>query len=113
VKRTEQDESVQYDDAKLVRLSQKLRRHSRNVPLKGSMIPVLPRAEKPCLILIRQVRSSIGCTTAQREALRTLGLRRIQQEVIRRNTREILGAVHLTRHLIRVAVLRDAEDENE
>ena len=37
-----------------------------------------------------------------KDTLRTLGLRKIGQSVVRENTETVLGAVHTVRHLVTV-----------
>ena len=53
-------------------------------------------------IVVRQVRSSNGANHAQRETLRSLGLRRIGHEVRHEPTPQIAGMVHTVRHLVAV-----------
>ncbi|MBU6148137.1 MAG: 50S ribosomal protein L30 [Actinomycetales bacterium] len=51
---------------------------------------------------ITQVRSSIGALAAQRDTLRTLGLRRIGDTVSRPDTPEFRGMVRAVSHLVTV-----------
>ncbi len=51
---------------------------------------------------ITQVKSQIGGKQNQRDTLRTLGLRRIGQSVIRENRPEVLGMIQTVRHLVTV-----------
>ena len=51
---------------------------------------------------ITQVRSQIGGKQNQRDTLRTLGLRRIGQSVVRENRPEVLGMIKTVRHLVTV-----------
>ncbi|WP_031470363.1 50S ribosomal protein L30 [Sciscionella sediminilitoris] len=51
---------------------------------------------------VTQVRSSIGTKPNHRETLRTLGLRKIRQSVVREDTKEVRGMVHTVRHLVTV-----------
>jgi large subunit ribosomal protein L30 len=51
---------------------------------------------------VRQTRSTIGCKQNQRDTLRTLGLRRIGDEVVKDDRPEIRGMVHTVRHLVTV-----------
>lgn len=53
-------------------------------------------------IKITQTKSSIGAKQNMKDTLRTLGLRKIGQSVVRENTETILGAVHTVRHLVTV-----------
>jgi large subunit ribosomal protein L30 len=49
---------------------------------------------------IKWVRSAIGCTRDMRQAVRGLGLRRLQQVVEREDTPAIRGMVDKIRHLV-------------
>jgi large subunit ribosomal protein L30 len=51
---------------------------------------------------VRQVRSGIGGTTSQRETLRTLGLKRLHDVVVKEDRPEIRGMVATVRHLVAV-----------
>ena len=51
---------------------------------------------------VTQTKSKNGANHAQRETLRSLGLRRIGQTVDVKDTQEARGMVHRVRHLIRV-----------
>ncbi|TCP53222.1 large subunit ribosomal protein L30 [Tamaricihabitans halophyticus] len=51
---------------------------------------------------VTQLRSTIGCKQNQRDTLRTLGLRKIRQSVVREDTPETRGLVHTVRHLVAV-----------
>ncbi len=51
---------------------------------------------------IRQVRSRIGGTVRQREILNSLGLRRMNQEVVLPANPSILGMVRKIPHLLKV-----------
>lgn len=54
------------------------------------------------MLRIRQVRSKIGQKRKQREALRTLGLRRIGHVVERPDNAAVRGTVRFVGHLVRV-----------
>ncbi len=54
------------------------------------------------VLRIRQVRGRIGQTRKQREALQTLGLRRIGQVVERPDNPAVRGTVRAIAHLVRV-----------
>jgi ribosomal protein L30 len=54
------------------------------------------------VLRIRQVRSRIGQTLRQREALRTLGLHRIGQVVERPDNPAVRGTVRAIGHLVRI-----------
>jgi large subunit ribosomal protein L30 len=51
---------------------------------------------------IQQTRSKIGGQANQRETLRTLGLKRIGDVVVKEDRPEIRGMVHTVRHLVAV-----------
>ena len=51
---------------------------------------------------ITQVKSQIGGKQYQRDTLRTLGLRRIGQSVVRADRPEVLGMIQTVRHLVTV-----------
>lgn len=51
---------------------------------------------------ITQVRSTIGGRKNQKDTLRTLGLRRIGQSVVREDRPEVRGAVRTVAHLVTV-----------
>ena len=49
---------------------------------------------------VTQIKSKIGGTSAQRNSLRSLGLHRIGQVVVRPDRPEFRGMIHRVRHLI-------------
>jgi large subunit ribosomal protein L30 len=51
---------------------------------------------------VTQVKSEIGGTQAQRSSLRSLGLRRIGQTVVKPDRPEFRGMAFAVRHLVRV-----------
>ena len=51
---------------------------------------------------VQQQRSSIGCKKNQRDTLRTLGLKRIGDVVVKEDRPEIRGMLQAVRHLIAV-----------
>ncbi|HEX6197777.1 MAG TPA: 50S ribosomal protein L30 [Jiangellaceae bacterium] len=51
-------------------------------------------------IKVRQVRSEIGGTKVQRDTLRSLGLKRIGDEVVKEDRPEIRGMVKAIAHLV-------------
>ena len=51
---------------------------------------------------ITQVRSTIGARWNQRESLRTLGLRKIRQSVVREDNVQTRGLIKTVHHLIEV-----------
>ena len=51
---------------------------------------------------VRQIKSKNGANHAQRETLRSLGLRRIGQEVEVKDNEQTRGMLHRIRHLVEV-----------
>ncbi len=51
---------------------------------------------------VTQIRSDIGGKQNQRETLRSLGLKRIHDVVVKEDRPEIRGMVHTVRHLVTV-----------
>jgi large subunit ribosomal protein L30 len=51
---------------------------------------------------ITQIRSGIGGKQNQRDTLRSLGLRKIHQEVVREDDAVTLGMIQTVRHLVHV-----------
>ncbi|MEV6135844.1 50S ribosomal protein L30 [Nocardia sp. NPDC051990] len=51
---------------------------------------------------VTQIKSSIGAKSNQRESLRTLGLRKIRQTVVREDTPQNRGLINVVRHLVTV-----------
>ncbi len=51
---------------------------------------------------VTQVKSKIGGTRGQRESLRSLGLRRIGDVVVKADRPEIRGMIQAVRHLVTV-----------
>lgn len=51
---------------------------------------------------VTQVKSKIGAKENQRETLRTLGLRKIRQSVVREDSPQVRGLIHTVRHLVAV-----------
>ena len=51
---------------------------------------------------VTQVRSEIGSKQNQRDTLRTLGLRRINDVVVKEDRPEIRGMIRTVTHLVRV-----------
>ncbi len=50
---------------------------------------------------VTQVRSEIGSKRNQRETLRTLGLKRINDVVVKEDRPEIRGMIHTVTHLVK------------
>lgn len=53
---------------------------------------------------VTQIRSTIGCTTTQRETMRCLGLRRIRHTVSVNDTPANRGQIFKVQHLVTVEV---------
>ena len=51
---------------------------------------------------VEQKKSTIGCKANQRETLRTLGLQRIGDVVVKEDRPEIRGMVNTVRHMVTV-----------
>jgi large subunit ribosomal protein L30 len=51
---------------------------------------------------IQQTKSTIGCKQNQRDTVRSLGLKRIGDVVVKEDRPEIRGMVHTVRHLVTV-----------
>jgi large subunit ribosomal protein L30 len=51
---------------------------------------------------VTQVRSSIGAKRNQRETLRSLGLRKIRQSVVRDDSPQVRGMIAAVHHLVTV-----------
>lgn len=56
---------------------------------------------------VTQVRSVIGTKRNHRDSLRTLGLRRIRQSVVRDDSPVVRGLIHTVRHLVEVEEVSD------
>ena len=53
-------------------------------------------------IKVTQIKSTIGTKKNQRDSLRTLGLRKIRQSVVREDNAQNRGLVNVVRHLVTV-----------
>ena len=51
---------------------------------------------------VEQKKSTIGCKANQRDTLRSLGLKRIGDVVVKEDRPEVRGMVHTVRHLVTV-----------
>ena len=60
------------------------------------------KASEPTQVKITQVRGTIGARWKQRESLRTLGLRKIRQSVVRDDDAQTRGLIKAVRHLVEV-----------
>ncbi|MCW2853048.1 MAG: rpmD [Nocardioides sp.] len=58
---------------------------------------------------VQQKKSTIGCNANQRETVRSLGLKRIGDVVIKEDRPEIRGMVHTVRHLVTVETIDGGE----
>ena len=59
-------------------------------------------AEQKSRIKVTQIRSAIGTKPNQRQTLRSLGLKRINDSVVQEDRPEIRGMVATVPHLVRV-----------
>ena len=57
---------------------------------------------------VEQKKSTIGCQKGQRETLRSLGLKRIGDVVVKEDRPEIRGMVHTVRHLVAVEEVEES-----
>ncbi|PRC42611.1 50S ribosomal protein L30 [Mycobacterium sp. ITM-2017-0098] len=62
---------------------------------------------------ITQVRSTIGARWNQRESLRTLGLRKIRQSVVREDSAQTRGLIKAVHHLVTVEEVADERSREE
>ncbi len=53
-------------------------------------------------LTIKWIKSTIGCTRDQRDTIRSLGFRKLQQERTMKNTPEIRGMVKKVMHLVKI-----------
>ena len=53
-------------------------------------------------LAITQTRSTIGCKQNQRDTLRSLGLHKIRQSVVREDNPQVRGMINTVRHLVTV-----------
>ena len=56
---------------------------------------------------VKQRKSAIGCKANQRETLRSLGLKRIGDVVVKEDRPEVRGMVNTVRHLVTVTEVDD------
>jgi len=66
------------------------------------MVAEKAQASQPMQLKITQVRGVIGARWKQRESLRTLGLRKIRQSVVRDDNAQTRGLIKAVHHLIEV-----------
>jgi len=60
---------------------------------------------------VRQHRSAIGAKANQRDTLRSLGLKRVGDTVVKQDRPEIRGMVDTVRHLVTVSSIDEAVEE--
>jgi large subunit ribosomal protein L30 len=53
-------------------------------------------------ILVKWIKSTNGAKAPQRRTIKALGLHRLQNEVVKDASPQILGMVHSVRHLVQV-----------
>jgi large subunit ribosomal protein L30 len=61
---------------------------------------------------VQQKKSTIGCTKSQRDTVRSLGLKRIGDVVVKEDRPEIRGMVHTVRHLVTVSEVDGEVEES-
>ena len=61
-----------------------------------------PKKMQKMPLKIKLVKSGIGCPTRQKQVIRGLGFRRLNQTVARPDTPEIRGMIFKIRHLVEV-----------
>ena len=59
---------------------------------------------------VEQKKSTIGTTKSQRETVRSLGLKRIGDVVVKEDRPEIRGMVHTVRHLVAVEIIGEGSE---
>ena len=62
---------------------------------------------------ITQVRGTVGARWNQRESLRTLGLKKIRQSVVREDTPQTRGLIKVVHHLVEVEEVGGDERSRE
>lgn len=60
-------------------------------------------------VRITQIKSKLGRQQKQHETLIGLGLRRIRDAVILKNTPEVVGMINKVKHLVKVEAVDEAE----
>ena len=60
------------------------------------------------MLKVTQVRSTIGSKRNQRETLRSLGLRKIRQSVVREDNPQVRGMIATVRHMVTVEEVESA-----
>ena len=58
---------------------------------------------------ITQIKSKLGRKQKQHETLTGLGLRKIRDAVILKNTPEVMGMINKVSHLVKVEAINEAE----
>ena len=71
------------------------------------------KASEPTQLKITQVRGVIGARWKQRESLRTLGLRKIRQSVIRNDDPQTRGLIKAVHHLVEVEPVREVASDHQ
>ncbi len=66
------------------------------------MVKSSKTSRPPGTLKIKMIGSVIGCVRSQRETLRGLGLRRLQQVVERADTPQIRGMIRKIPHLVTI-----------
>ena len=61
---------------------------------------------------VQQKKSTVGCKQNQRDTLRSLGLKRIGDVVVKEDRPEFRGMVHTVRHLVTVSEVEGEVEES-
>ena len=77
-------------------------RLARSEGLGGVGSPGIIESRQMAQLKVTQVKSKIGGTSAQRNSLRSLGLRKIGQVVVKPDRPEFRGMIKTVRHLVTV-----------
>lgn len=81
-------------------------RRTRRKPEKaGSKEKAVRAAASENQLKIKLIRSLIGWPETQREIIKGLGLRKVNSEVIRKDSPEVWGMIRKIPHLLKVEVL--------
>ena len=65
-------------------------------------VPPLPHLRQHHDGIVLEVRGTVGARWKQRESLRTLGLKKIRQSVVREDNPQTRGLIQVVHHLVEV-----------
>ena len=60
---------------------------------------------------IKQIKSAIGYSRREKNTIKALGIKKLQQEVIRPNNPQIKGMIEKVKHLLKVEEIRPEKAE--